>query len=123
MCSATPRSRRRCRSRRSRPTARPRWWSSDILAELAKKEKFPARYRNTCWSLLAPDDDVKIGANYVPKDGKLDPSGSFVSQQGETAEVRKQNYAESVGWYDSIIADMFAKPARAGAQKAEEAKK
>jgi NADPH-dependent 2,4-dienoyl-CoA reductase/sulfur reductase-like enzyme len=84
--------------------------AADILAELAKKEKFPARYRNTCWSLLAPDDDVKIGANYAPKDGKLDPSGSFVSQPGEPAEVRKQNYQESIGWYAAITADMFAKP-------------
>lgn len=83
--------------------------AADILAELAKKEKFPARYRNTCWSLVAPDDCVKIGASYAPKDGKLDPSGSFVSQRGEDAGVRKQNYAESVGWYDGIVADMFAK--------------
>ena len=67
--------------------------AADILAALANKEKFPARYRNTCWSLLAPDDDIKIGANYAPKDGKLDPSGSFVSQKGEAADVRKQNYA------------------------------
>ena len=84
--------------------------AGDILAELAKKEKFPARYRNTCWSLLAPDDDVKIGANYAPKDGKLDPSGGFVSQRGEAADVRKQNYIESIGWYAAISADMFAKP-------------
>jgi sulfide dehydrogenase [flavocytochrome c] flavoprotein chain len=91
---------------------------ADILAELAKKERFPARYRNTCWSLLAPDDDVKVGANYAPKDGKLDPSGSFVSQRGETAEVRKQNFAESVAWYDSITAEMFAKgPMAPGAKK------
>ena len=90
---------------------------ADILTELAKREKFPARYRNTCWSLLAPDDDVKVGANYAPKDGKLDPSGSFVSQRGESAEVRKQNYAESVGWYESITADMFAKAAPAAAPK------
>ena len=89
---------------------------ADILTALANKEKFPARYRNTCWSLLAPDDDVKIGANYAPKDGKLDPSGSFVSQRGEAADVRKQNYAESVAWYDSIISEMFAKPAT-GAKK------
>ena len=90
--------------------------ASDILAELAKKEKFPPRYRNTCWSLLAPDDDVKIGANYAPKDGKLDPSGSFVSQPGEAQDVRKQNYQESIAWYANITADMFAKPgaARAG---------
>jgi sulfide dehydrogenase [flavocytochrome c] flavoprotein chain len=91
---------------------------ADILTQLTKKEKFPARYRNTCWSLLAPDDNVKVGANYAPKDGKLDPSGSFVSQRGETAEVRKQNFAESVAWYDSIISEMFAKPtATAGKKK------
>ena len=41
----------------------------------SKKEKFPARFRNTCWSLVAPDDCVKVGANYAPKDGKLDPGG------------------------------------------------
>jgi sulfide dehydrogenase [flavocytochrome c] flavoprotein subunit len=85
--------------------------AAEILTDLAKKEKFPARYRNTCWSLVAPDDCVKIGANYAPKDGKLDPSGSFISMRGEDAGVRKQNYAESVGWYDGIVADMFAKTA------------
>jgi sulfide dehydrogenase [flavocytochrome c] flavoprotein chain len=91
---------------------------ADLLTELAKKERFPARYRNTCWSLLAPDDDVKLGANYSPKDGKLEPSGSFVSQRGETAEVRKQNFAESVAWYDNITAEMFAKgPMEPGAKK------
>jgi hypothetical protein len=25
--------------------------------------------------------------------------------------VRKQNYAESIAWYDSITSEMFAKPA------------
>ena len=84
--------------------------AADILAELAKKDRFPARLRNTCWSLLAPDDDVKIGANYAPKDGKLEASEGFVSQPGEAAEVRKQNYQESVGWYAAITADMFARP-------------
>jgi sulfide dehydrogenase [flavocytochrome c] flavoprotein chain len=84
--------------------------AGDILAELAKKEKFPARFRNTCWSLLAPDDDVKVGANYAPKDGKLDPSGGFVSQPGEAADLRKANYQESIAWYANITAEMFAKP-------------
>ena len=33
--------------------------------------------------------------------------------------MRKQNYPESVGWYDGITADMFAKtpPAAAPAEK------
>lgn len=86
-----------------------------ILAELAKQERFPARYRNTCWSLVAPDDCVKIGANYAPKDGKLEASGAFVSQKGEDAATRKQNYEESVAWYAGITADMFAKPPAAPA--------
>lgn len=82
---------------------------ADILSAVAGKEKFPPRFRNTCWSLLGPDDDVKIGANYAPKDGKLEASGSFVSQPGEPRDVRKANYEESIGWYASIISEMFTK--------------
>jgi NADPH-dependent 2,4-dienoyl-CoA reductase/sulfur reductase-like enzyme len=94
--------------------------AGELLGDLSKKEKFPARFRNTCWSLVAPDDCVKVGANYAPKDGKLDPSGSFVSQKGEAADVRKQNFAEAVDWYNSIVTDMFAKapkPAAPAAKK------
>lgn len=86
--------------------------ANDILAELAKGERFPARFRNTCWSLVAPDDSVKVGANYAPKEGRLDPSGSYVSKPGEDAATRAQNYQESVGWYSAITADMFAAPPR-----------
>jgi sulfide dehydrogenase [flavocytochrome c] flavoprotein subunit len=91
--------------------------AADIVASLAKKDKFEPRFRNICWSLLAPDDSVKVGANYAPKDGKLDPSGSFISQRSETVDVRKQNYQESVAWYDSITAEMFAKTRSAAAAK------
>jgi hypothetical protein len=34
--------------------------------------------------------------------------------------VRKQNYLESIAWYDSITADMFARP---GAEPGSAAKK
>jgi NADPH-dependent 2,4-dienoyl-CoA reductase/sulfur reductase-like enzyme len=91
--------------------------AADILAALANKERFEARFRNTCWSLLAPDDNVKVGASYTPKDGKLEPSGSFVSQPGEPADIRRQNYQESVAWYDSITTEMFAKVPPAPARK------
>ena len=84
---------------------------ADILADLAGREKFPPRFRNTCWSMVGPDNSVKIGANYTPQDGKLVASGAFISQPGEGDEVRKQNLAESFAWYDSITADMFAKRA------------
>jgi NADPH-dependent 2,4-dienoyl-CoA reductase/sulfur reductase-like enzyme len=90
--------------------------AADIASVLANKDKFEPRFRNTCWSLLAPNDNVKVGANYTPKGNKLDPSGSFVSQRGESAEVRKQNYQESVAWYANITDEMFARtrPAAAG---------
>lgn len=92
--------------------------AADIVAALAKKEKFEPRFRNTCWSLLAPDDDVKIGANYTPKGTKLDPSGGFVSQRNEPADLRKQNYQESVAWYANITSEMFAKPETTPGKKA-----
>ncbi len=85
--------------------------AADILADLAGAERYPARYRNTCWSLLAADDSIKVGASYQPgdKDGKpdLQASGGFVSKPGESAEVRKQNYLEGLAWYHAIIADAF----------------
>jgi hypothetical protein len=61
---------------------------------------------------VAPDDSLKIGANYTPADGKLQALEGFVSQPGEPADLRRQNYQESVAWYASITADMFAKVAR-----------
>jgi hypothetical protein len=84
--------------------------AADILAALAKAERPEPRYRNVCWSLLAPDDCVKIGADYAPTGGKLEASHGFVSQPDESAEVRRQNYLESLAWYASVTADMFAKP-------------
>ena len=85
--------------------------AADILVQLAGREPAEPRYRNTCWSLLAADDSIKIGADYAPgdKDGKpvLVPSGPFVSQKGESADVRRKNYAEGLAWYHAIIADAF----------------
>lgn len=84
--------------------------ANDILAALSKKPKFSPNYRNTCWSMLAPNDSVKIGAGYVPKGQKFDPVGPFVSKPGEDTNLRKQTYEESLDWYDGIVADTFAKP-------------
>jgi NADPH-dependent 2,4-dienoyl-CoA reductase/sulfur reductase-like enzyme len=88
--------------------------ANDILAALAKKQKFSPNYRNTCWSMVAPNDSVKIGAGYIPKGSKLDPVGPFVSKPGEDANLRKQTFEESLAWYDGIITDVFAKTVRRG---------
>ena len=79
----------------------------NIRGELTQSRVFPARYSNTCWSLIAPDDDIKVGANYEPGEGKIKQGPGFVSQKGESADIRKQNYKESVDWYNGIVADTF----------------
>jgi sulfide dehydrogenase [flavocytochrome c] flavoprotein subunit len=78
-----------------------------IGGELANARTFPARYSNICWSLIAADDDVKVGGAYEPGEGKLKAVTTFVSQKGESAELRKANYKESVDWYNGIVSDIF----------------
>ncbi len=88
-----------------------------ILADLTGAERPPSAYRNTCWSMLAPEDSVKIGADYTPGDVKgkhaLVPKNSFVSQPHESAQLRKENYEESLAWYRTLTDDIFAKSASA----------
>jgi sulfide dehydrogenase [flavocytochrome c] flavoprotein subunit len=80
-----------------------------IRGELAQQRTFPARYSNTCWSLIETDDDIKVGANYEPAPDKIKATdgSSFVSQKGEAADIRKKNYQESIDWYNGIVADVF----------------
>lgn len=82
-----------------------------LSTELANRERFAQRLRNTCWSLVAPNDCVKIGANYGPgeRDGKkrLIAFDGFVSEPGEEDSERRENFEEAVGWYSAITADMF----------------
>ena len=87
--------------------------ANHLANTLAGKEVFPARVRNTCWSLLAPNDSAKIGANYIVgvSNGRkmLMPTDAFVSQPGEEASERRENFDESVGWYSGMTMDMFGK--------------
>jgi sulfide dehydrogenase [flavocytochrome c] flavoprotein subunit len=83
--------------------------ASAIAADLAGKERFPPRFRNVCWSLIAPKDSVKDGADYRPGPSELEPLETFISKLGESDAVRAANYEESAAWYSSITADIFAK--------------
>ncbi len=79
-----------------------------IRGELTKSPTFPARYSNTCWSLIAPDDTVKVGGRYEPKPDKITAAETFLSKLDETADHRKQVQTENMGWYAGITADMFS---------------
>ena len=78
-----------------------------VLADLTDSRTFPARYANTCWSMIGTDDGVKVGGSYTAQEGVIASTGSFVSQGGESADVRKQTYEESISWYESMTLDMF----------------
>lgn len=78
-----------------------------IRGELLGSRVFPAKYSNTCWSLIATDDAVKVGASYEPTPEKIASVESFISDTGEDAALRKATYEESLGWYAGITTDIF----------------
>ena len=78
-----------------------------ILARLLDRTPRTPKFKNTCWSLLAPQDSVKIGATYTATSDGITREAGFVSKRREDAALRQQTHAESLQWYDDIIADMF----------------
>jgi sulfide dehydrogenase [flavocytochrome c] flavoprotein subunit len=79
-----------------------------VRGELSGARTFPAHFANSCWSLIESDDCVKVGGRYEPTPEKIKEIESFVSQPTDSAELRAQNYRESLGWYAGITADMFS---------------
>jgi len=78
-----------------------------VRAGLTSSKKFPARFANTCWSLISTDNGVKVGAKYEATDAKIAKTSGFISKTGENVELRKRTYEESLGWYAGITKDMF----------------
>ena len=79
-----------------------------VRGALTESRVFPAKFSNTCWSLITTNDGIKVGATYEATDEKIAKVDGFVSQTGEDAAVRKATYEESEGWYSGMTADMFA---------------
>lgn len=78
-----------------------------IVAALTGSRQFPARFANTCWSLIGTDDGVKVGATYEATDEGIVSVDSFISQVDESPETRAETYRESLDWYEAITTDMF----------------
>jgi NADPH-dependent 2,4-dienoyl-CoA reductase/sulfur reductase-like enzyme len=79
-----------------------------LRGALTGSRVFEARYANTCWSLIAKDDGIKIGASYKAGEKAIESTSTFISKTGESADLRKQTYEESIGWYSGITADIFS---------------
>lgn len=78
-----------------------------IRAELTDYSLPPARYNNTCWSLISPNNSVKVGATYQAGTQSIEVVSNFISQTGEDSATRKVNFEDSVGWYSDIAMDIF----------------
>ncbi|MCP5073132.1 MAG: FAD-dependent oxidoreductase [Rhodobacteraceae bacterium] len=78
-----------------------------VRGALTDSTVFPAKFSNTCWSLVETDDGIKVGATYEATPEKIKKIDGFVSKTGEDAATRKATYEESVGWYAGISADIF----------------
>jgi len=78
-----------------------------VRGALTGSKVFPARFSNTCWSLIAPNDGVKVGATYEATPEKIAKIDGFISATGESAAQRKATYEESEGWYTGITTDML----------------
>ena len=78
-----------------------------VRGALTGSKIFPAKFANTCWSLINADNGVKVGATYKATDEKIAKVDGFISKTGETADIRKQTYLESEDWYTGITSDMF----------------
>lgn len=78
-----------------------------LLAEISGNAAPPARYVNTCWSLIAPEDSVKVGGTYEPTPEKITSIDRFISQPEEDRATRLATWQQSLGWYAGITSDMF----------------
>ena len=78
-----------------------------ILAALTDAKQFKPRFRNTCWSLVATDHGIKVGASYEATDEKIAKTQGFVSQVDENDATRVATANEANAWYDGITNDIF----------------
>ena len=82
--------------------------ANHIRGELTGSKVFAAKFSNTCWSLVATNDGIKVGANYKAGEEKIEAVEKFVSKTDEDNAKRKKTYEESIGWYNGITTGMFS---------------
>jgi sulfide dehydrogenase [flavocytochrome c] flavoprotein subunit len=81
-----------------------------IAAALSGRAAPEARLRNTCYSWLAQDHAVRVGAEYRLGDGVLKAVDSYISALGETAAERAGTARQSEAWYTSLTRQLVAGP-------------
>ncbi|MDH3476634.1 MAG: NAD(P)/FAD-dependent oxidoreductase, partial [Rhodospirillales bacterium] len=78
-----------------------------VRAALTGAEAFPPRFRNTCWSFIAENHAVKVGANYRADADKIAKVESYISAADEDDDRRAATAREAAGWYAATVRDIF----------------
>ncbi len=78
-----------------------------IVKNLAGIDVLDHRIANTCWSLIAKDDGVKVGATYFPDGEQFIETSTSISIVGEHHTLRRMTYVESLGWYRGLTSELF----------------
>ena len=78
-----------------------------VRAALTGSKAFKPRFRNTCWSLVATEHGIKVGANYEATEEKIAKTEGFISQPEEDDATRAATAEEANGWYAGMTADIF----------------
>jgi len=78
-----------------------------ILASLTGVEWTASHLFNTCFTILAPNDAVSDAINFKPEAGSIKIKDIFVSQVGESDELRRDVARAADGWYAAFTHDVF----------------
>jgi sulfide dehydrogenase [flavocytochrome c] flavoprotein subunit len=78
-----------------------------ILASLTGVEQTTLHLFNTCFTILAPNDAVSDAINFKPEAGSIKIKDIFVSQVGESDELRRDVARAADGWYAAFTHDVF----------------
>lgn len=78
-----------------------------IIADLSDQPLPEAHYANTCWSIIEPQDAVRLAARFVPGAEGIHKIHETISQNDENAQTRKATYEEALVWYDTFTGSIF----------------
>jgi sulfide dehydrogenase [flavocytochrome c] flavoprotein subunit len=78
-----------------------------IAAELTGVEQSAPHLFNTCFTVLAPNDAVSDSINLKSVAGSIKINDIFISQVGESDELRRDVARTADGWYAAFTHDVF----------------
>jgi len=78
------------------------------VTALVSGEAVPApTYDNECYFLIDEGHGLKVGGEYVAKDGRITGVKGYSNEPDEEDALRRQTAADGLAWYRSIAEEIF----------------